>query len=110
MPRMQYRLRTLLILLAVGPPLITGAWMVWRHHRTVALQLHIEQLEAEYAEAQARHQEILSERERLIAATERVEAELARVRPEKERRKLPPRQKEAEPGVYFLGPELAIPR
>ena len=27
---MRYRLRTLLILLALGPPLIAGAWWTWR--------------------------------------------------------------------------------
>ena len=29
MALMQYRLRTLLILLALGPPLLAGAWFAW---------------------------------------------------------------------------------
>jgi hypothetical protein len=27
---LRYRLRTLLILLAVGPPILAGAWVMWR--------------------------------------------------------------------------------
>jgi TRAP-type C4-dicarboxylate transport system permease small subunit len=27
---MQYRLRTLLMLLALGPPVLAGAWFAWR--------------------------------------------------------------------------------
>ena len=32
---MRYRLRTLLIVLAMGPPLVAGAWFGWRtsHHQ-----------------------------------------------------------------------------
>ena len=29
---MRYRLRTLLILLALGPPVLAGAWLVWQSH------------------------------------------------------------------------------
>ena len=27
--RMRYRLRTLMVLLAVGPPVLAGAWLLW---------------------------------------------------------------------------------
>jgi hypothetical protein len=30
---MQYRLRTLLILLAIGPPMLAGAWVAWLSYR-----------------------------------------------------------------------------
>jgi hypothetical protein len=30
---MRYRLRTLLILLALGPPLLAGAWYCWQTYR-----------------------------------------------------------------------------
>src|SRR5436190_21596961 len=29
-PEMRYRLRTLLIVLALGPPVLAGAWWLWR--------------------------------------------------------------------------------
>jgi hypothetical protein len=32
-PNMQYRLRTLLILLAVGPPLVAGTWLLFTNYR-----------------------------------------------------------------------------
>src|SRR5262245_27973497 len=58
MPR--YRLRTLLILLAVGPPLLAGAWLTWDHNSALSQQQRIEtqrrylaQLQAQYAAAQA---------------------------------------------------------
>ena len=36
---MQYRLRTLLILLAIGPPVLAGAWWAWPFVAEVANSL-----------------------------------------------------------------------
>jgi hypothetical protein len=49
---MRYRLRTLLILLTLGPPLLAGAWLAARRlstPRTGQLQQHILQREAQGA-------------------------------------------------------------
>jgi hypothetical protein len=42
---MRYRLRTLLILLAVGPPMLAGAWIAvseWRGHQQYIRAKHAE--------------------------------------------------------------------
>jgi hypothetical protein len=39
---MRYRLRTLLIVLAVGPPMLAGAWSAYREHVRRAEQLRQE--------------------------------------------------------------------
>jgi hypothetical protein len=44
---MQFRLRTLLIVLAVGPPLVAGAW--WKYSAWRAEQAQQKAAEAEFA-------------------------------------------------------------
>ena len=39
MTGMQYRLRTLLIVLALGPPVLSGLWLAWPTIAVVAAQL-----------------------------------------------------------------------
>jgi hypothetical protein len=50
MPAMRYRLRTLLILLAILPPLLAGAW--WKYSAWQAEQARQKSIEAEKARIQ----------------------------------------------------------
>jgi outer membrane murein-binding lipoprotein Lpp len=113
---MQFRLRTLLIVLAVLPPVLAGIWFAWGHLTATSRETQLQQLNAEIAQLRAKQnaeiaeltasqdarrlkirrlkQEII-EKESGIAAKEFQLHELSRTN-----------LMEAEPGIYFLGPEL----
>jgi hypothetical protein len=104
---MRYRLRTLLIVLALGPPLLAGAWMVWNHQAAITRQKRLERLKAELAELESR----LNARAVRIKqlSQEIVETKFNIFMLERNRSDRPTDQMQAEPGIYFLGPEVLTP-
>ncbi|HEY2411321.1 MAG TPA: hypothetical protein VGI40_03715 [Pirellulaceae bacterium] len=71
---MRYRLRTLLIILALGPPMLAGIWLGWKHHLTMTRQRHIKQLQSRYDAFSARCNASLAELEQLLEEGYRLEA------------------------------------
>jgi hypothetical protein len=61
----RYRLRTLLIVLALGPPMLAGIWLGWNHHVITTHQRRIKQLQVRYDALSARYNASLAELERL---------------------------------------------
>jgi hypothetical protein len=96
---MRFRLRTLLIVLALGPMVLAGAWMAWKQRVAAKLQQQLQQLEVQHAQSLVHYQESLLKLEQLQRERDALEMNL-------EREKL----NQAEPGIYFLGPEYVRPR
>jgi hypothetical protein len=102
---MRFRLRTLLIILAIGPPLLSGAWLVWRHHTAIARKARIEQLEAEIAKIVASQKARALKLQQLKQKSHEIVFQMI-LSENKLHKVLPTDQMQAETGVYFLGPEL----
>lgn len=107
---MRFRLRTLLILLGLVPPLLAGGWFVWEQQIVMprqrrlerlnagraALKARIAELQAQRAELQASQNARVLQRQRLNAARAELNAQIAELQASQDARELKLQQLQEE--------------